>query len=218
MASKGARVPLGLLILSIWGCGGVTPSTSPASSPLFSPTIEDTTRLAPMRHELDRRASRCVDASSCEEVHFARALVSLFENQEAACASFQYVIDHSPASPLAASSKLWLELVGKEEAVSGLTNDQRRISLSELVAQFVRDWLERHLSEQVKPEALTTAQDSTVEQTRVTQGLQKQLRERDRQIAVLRSQLEALKQIDQDHEEMKRTLKRPATLLPMTDR
>ena len=70
------------------------------------------------------------------------------------------------------------------------------------------------LSSLEKSGAPTFTQESIEEQSRVVQMLQKQLRERDRRIAVLRSQLEALKLIDQDHEERKRTLKVPATLLP----
>jgi hypothetical protein len=64
---------------------------------------------------------------------------------------------------------------------------------------------------------LTNTEDLRADQLRVVQVLQKQVRERDRRIAVLRSQLAALKVIDQDHEERKRTLKTPATLLPLMD-
>src|SRR5678816_4127460 len=65
--------------------------------------------------------------------------------------------------------------------------------------------------------ALTNTEDLRADQLRVVQVLEKQLRERDRRIAVLRSQLAALKVIDQDHEERKRTLKTPAMLLPLMD-
>lgn len=65
---------------------------------------------------------------------------------------------------------------------------------------------------------LTATQESIEEQSRVVQVLQKHVRERDRRIAVLQSQLEALKLIDQDHEERKRALKVPATLLPADTR
>ena len=67
------------------------------------------------------------------------------------------------------------------------------------------------------PGALTNTEDLRADQLRVVQVLEKQLRERDRRIAVLRSQLAALKVIDQDHEERKRTLKTPAMLLPLMD-
>jgi hypothetical protein len=160
-------------------------------------------------------ALSCLEVSACEQVHFARALVSLFENREAAGASFRRVIADNPSSPLAPSSILWLQLLANEATAA----DDRR-PLTEITAQFVRDWMERKLVEHrthEKPDALTTAQDSSVDQSGIVQVLQKQVRERDRRIAILRSQLDALKLIDQDHEDRKRTLKMPATLLPMTD-
>jgi hypothetical protein len=215
MVSIGVWIARGLLMLSsLVGCGGVSPSASPLSTPFFLPTAEDTTRLAMVRHELDTRALHCVEALGCQQVHFARALVSLFENQEAARASFRRVIDQSPASPLAASSKLWLRLIG-DNGNPGTSSDAPQNPVTDIAAEFVRDWMERQLAElRDKPVALTPAQESIEEQSRLVQVLQKQVRERDRRIAVLRSQLEALKLIDQDHEERKRTLKVPATLLP----
>ena len=208
--------PLALcLISSLWGCGGVTSSIPPLSSPFFIPTSQDTMRLATLSRELDTRALACLEAPACEQVHFARALVSLFENREAAGASFRRTIADHPSSPLATSSILWLQLLENEDTAA-----DDRSPLTEITAQLVRDWMERELAEHRthgKPDALTTAQESSVEQPGVVQVLQKQVRERDRRIAILRSQLDALKLIDQDHEDRKRTLKMPATLLPMTD-
>jgi hypothetical protein len=203
-----------LLLISLWGCAGVPLSSAP-SAPFFIPTPEDTRRLATLTHELDTMALACLEASGCEQVHFARALVSLFENREAAGASFRRTIADNPSSPLAASSTLWLQLLENEA-----TPADDRSPLMEITAQFVRDWMERELAEHRthgKPDALTTAQDASVDQSGIVHSLHKQVRERDRQIAILRSQLEALKLIDQDHEDRKRTFKMPATLLPMTD-
>ena len=50
-----------------------------------------------------------------------------------------------------------------------------------------------------------------IEQARV-QGLHKQVRDRDRQIAILRGQLEALKLIDEDHQDKARKVRPPASL------
>ena len=63
-----------------------------------------------------------------------------------------------------------------------------------------------------KPVASTIIQAQPVEQHRVLQGLQKQVRDRDHQIAVLRAQLEALKSIDQDQADQQRKVKTPASL------
>lgn len=206
---------LGLLM--IVGCSGVTPRPSPLSSPFFLPTAEDTMRLATLTHELDTKAHQCGDTTACEEVKFGRALVSLFENQEAARASFQGVIRDNPSSPLATSSLLWLQLIG-EEAVMSVSAEKRPSPLHAIAADFVRDWMERQLADRVnvsKPSSNT--KESISEQSRALQVLQKQIRERDRRIAILRSQLEALKVIDHDHEERTRAPRIPATLLPMTE-
>jgi predicted RNase H-like nuclease (RuvC/YqgF family) len=47
------------------------------------------------------------------------------------------------------------------------------------------------------------------------QSLQKQLREKDKRIVELESQLEALKQIDQDYERQKKPLQSPAMRTPI---
>jgi len=215
MPNRSVWCPLSLLLLnSLWGCGGVPLSSAP-SAPFFIPTPEDIRRLATLTHELDTMALACLEASGCEQVHFARALVSLFENREAAGASFRRAIADNPSSPLAASSILWLQLLETEATAA-----DDRSPLTEITAQFVRDWMERELAEyrtHGKPDAPATAQDASVDQSGIVQVLHKQVRERDRRIAILRSQLEVLKLIDQDHEDRKRTLKMPATLLPMTD-
>ena len=53
----------------------------------------------------------------------------------------------------------------------------------------------------------------------LVQSLQRQIRERNKRIAELTSQLDALKVIDQDTEERRRSSRQPATLTPSaTDR
>src|SRR5678815_5514887 len=132
-----------------------------------------------------------------------------FEHKEAARASFLRVIDDNPSRSLAASSKLWLRLIG-EDGTAGTPTEEPQNPLIEITAQLVRDWMEKQLAEFTnsgKPGALTNTEDLMIDQLRVVQVLQKQVRERDRRIALLRSQLDALRLIDQDHEERKRPLK-----------
>lgn len=54
-----------------------------------------------------------------------------------------------------------------------------------------------------------------VEQSGVVESLQKQIRERDKRIEELESQLNALKVIDQDVEKLRRSARPPATLTPI---
>ncbi len=203
-----------LMISSFWGCSTVQQSASTLSKPLFIPTSEDAPRLSMLTHKLDTKALQCVEAANCEQVLFARALVSLFENRETARTAFRHVIDHNPSSPLAGSSQLWLRLMGDDEAdVASMDIDSS--PLNQIVAQFVREWMERQLAERQNFEKLPAppaSQAALVEQSRIVQGVQKQLRERDRQIAILRAQLEALKSIDQDHSNKPRKVKPPSSL------
>lgn len=57
--------------------------------------------------------------------------------------------------------------------------------------------------------------DPVVDLSGKVQSLQRQLRERDKRIAELESQLEALKLIDQDYERQKKLLQPPVTRTPI---
>src|SRR5688500_17185731 len=73
-----------LVILGAWSGSGCSlapvPSPSlPPSAPFFHATSGDTTQLAMWASELDTAALECAPAETCpDDVHFARALVSLF--------------------------------------------------------------------------------------------------------------------------------------------
>jgi hypothetical protein len=80
----------------------------------------------------------------------------------------------------------------------------------------VREWIERQVREREDRQAAPTPTSTPVmpnmqAEARIFQGMQKQLRDRDRQITDLRAQLEALKLIDQDHEQH-RKVRPPASL------
>jgi hypothetical protein len=203
-----------VIMCAFVGCTGVTSVPSELSSPFFVPTTEDTANLSKLSHELDNRALHCLDTATCGEVHFSRALVSLFENQEAARASFRRVIEDHPSSPQAASSRLWLQLIGEEQSVDNTSVPEPHNTLMHLMAQSIRDWMARELSQYLtvqQAESMATEKPRR-ESAAVMLGLQKQVRERDRRIAVLESKLEALKTIDQDEEQRKRAVRLPLTL------
>jgi len=211
MVMRRRQVLLVISLVFISGCGSITPAPSSLSSPLFTPTAEDTQRVAMLAHELDNQALTCLEASTCEEVHFARALVSLFESQEAASASFRRAIENSPSSALSASSRLWLELINDEGSQLHLMNGSQPPVLA-LMAQLIRGWMTRELADHAKPKQVTepaTHQNTVAEFSVVVRALQKQVRERDRRIAILQSQMEDLKLIDEDRENRKRAIKLP---------
>lgn len=201
-----------LLVLgSCWGCATSPLSSTmpPPSAPFFSATSEDTTQLALLASELDTMALGCIAENACnDQVHFSRALLSLFENREAARVSFEQVISRHTSSPLAASSALWLKLL-KDEGPSSPSNDPQRGVLIELIAQGVRQWMTWQLAGPSNHQ-----RTAGLPQPDLMQSLYKQVQERDRRITDLRSQLNALKIIAQDQDERQRKMRPPASLVP----
>ena len=204
-----------LLVLgSSWGCATPPQSSlmlSP-SAPFFNASSEDVTQLAMLASELDTRAAECAGEHPCDDrVHFSRALISLFENREAARASFEQVISLHPSSPFATSSALWLQLL-KDEGLTIPPHDPQRRLLIDLTQQWMREWMapqQRVQANDKKTTSLSPAPD--------VQSLHKKVHERDRRIADLRAQLDALKAIDQDQLD-RRKITQPAPLVPKIER
>ena len=214
MPAKPLKLPVFIFIISsLAGCSGLNRSDA-TTTPMFLPTAEDASRVALLGNELDAKTLRCLEVANCEQVYFGRALVGLFENREVASGNFRRVIDHNPVSPLANSSQLWLRLIGDQKA--GIGSGSESSPTTDLLAQFVREWMERQANEgatfarPAKP--AIAAQELPVGQPHVIQGMQKRLRERDRLIAALRAQLEALRVIDEDHQDKYRKVKPPASM------
>jgi hypothetical protein len=188
------------------------PAESTLTTPFFVSTSEDASRLSVLTNQLNAKALSCSEAASCDQVHYGRGLVSLFENREAARGWFRRVIEQNPASPLAVTSQMWLRLIEKDEQAVGST--QREASaVSQIAVEFVREWIDHQWLERTTAEkTLTPARthEESFDQSRLLLRTQRQLREREQQISALRSQLEALKSIDQ--EEKQRKIKPPASL------
>ena len=196
MKPNKARWLVTFVIVGAWTGCAIAPLPSPLpspSAPFFRATSEDITQLSILASELDAAALECASAETCtDEVHFSRALVSLFENREAARASFEHVITLHPASPLVAPSTLWLQLL-RDDGLSTTSNDPQRRILIELSAHWARDWIGWRLAATARAERKAAFGTPVA-----TQAFQKQLQEKDRRIAELRFQLNALKLIDQD--------------------
>lgn len=65
------------------------------------------------------------------------------------------------------------------------------------------------------PISIEQKRDPVPNESAVVQALKKQLRDRDKRIEELESQLEALKVIDQDFEERRKPVRPPVTLTPI---
>jgi TolA-binding protein len=193
----------------LWGCATHPSSAVHTAKPFFQPSSEDTIQLASLASELDTLASECAAEGVCEDrVHFTRALVSLFENREAARASFEQVVNLYPLSPVAASSALWLQLLRNDHLAMPSDTPQQRILL-ELTAQSVREWLGR---QSIGPRSQT--KPGGFPKFGIVQALSKQVQEREKRIAELRAQLDALKLIDQEQQDRHRKMRAPISVLP----
>jgi hypothetical protein len=207
-----SSIPTSLLILLLasgWGCAHVAAVGPPTAAPFFQLASEDRAQLATIASELDTLASECAAEGVCEDrVHFARALVSLFENREAARASFEQVVNLYPSSLVAASSALWLQLLRNDNLAVPSDTPQQRILL-DLTAQSVREWLAR---QSVGPRSQT--KPGGFPKAGIVQALSKQVQEREKRIAELRAQLDALKLIDQEQQDRHRKMRAPISVLP----
>ena len=192
------RYGSGLLLTGIlWGCSMVTsspPPSPPTSAPLFHADATDIATLQAVRREQDTLLTTCAQHQSCDQVHFTRAMVLLFQNREEAATSFQQAIAVAPNGSFADPSKLWIRFLANRSLYS-TTNDKPSEALLEVMKGTVRAWLER-------PRAVGAAKSATTESVKnldpSIHNLQLQIRTRDKRIAELTDQLEALKQIDLD--------------------
>jgi hypothetical protein len=149
----------------------------PGSAPLFQADATDTVLLQAVHREQETLLSTCTQHQSCDQVHFTRAMVALFQNGEVAAASFQKAIAVAPNGPFADSSALWIRFLANRTFHPASADKPNGALL--VMKGFVRTWLG-----QQRAAAVPT--------------LQRRIRSRDKRIAELTDQLHALKQIDLD--------------------
>jgi len=171
------------------------PAPPPTPTPLFHADATDTAILQVVRREQDTLLSTCAQQQSCDQVYFTRAMVLLFQNREEAATSFQQAIAVAPNGPFADPSTLWVRFLANR-SLSPISNDESSEALLDVMKGTVRAWLERPRV------AVGTAKSATTETVKnpdpSVHNLQLQIRTRDKRIAELTDQLEALKQIDLD--------------------
>lgn len=172
---------LAILLIFLGACSSTPPSspssfsspTGPSSAPFFTPSPQETKFYRTLIREQDEHLRKCAHDHTCDRAHFTRALTALYENQAVAAKHFQEIVQTYPKSPLAPLSGSWLRLLQE----SSSSADQRYPLLSQMTQWMIRDLLYK---EQVARRELTN---------------------RDRKLAELSAQIEALKQIDREIKE-----------------
>jgi hypothetical protein len=181
-------------------------STPPSgSAPLFQADATDTVILQTVQREQEVLLSTCTQHQSCDQVHFTRAMIALFQNGEAATASFQQAIATAPKGPFSDSSARWIRFLSNRTS-HPTPADEPNGALS-VMKGLVRTWLgqQRAASASVALRAGETAKNPDL----AVHTLRQRIRSRDKRIAELSDQLSALKQIDSDaHRNSKLSLSR----------
>ena len=190
------RYGSGLLMAGmLWGCAMVNGTPPPDSAPLFQADAADTVILQAVHREQEPMLSTCTQHRSCDQVHFTRAMIALFQNGEAAAASFHQAITVAPKGPFANSSALWIRFLANR-TIYPASADEPNGALLEVMKGLVRAWLEqqRAVSASATLRDVETARSPDL----AVPTLQRRIRDRDNRIAELTDQLSALKRIDLD--------------------
>jgi hypothetical protein len=175
-------------IASSWGCTALTLSpVEPASTsaPFLLADSSDLIALQAMGQKHDGLLQNCGKAKGCEELHYTRGLIALFESGSAATSHFTEVIASAPSSPFAASSARWIHLLE-----TGLSSSSREYALrAELSYQVLNQLLDA--------EASSPQMTSPRAASRPSAPLQQRVKDQEKKIAELTMQLNLLKHIEQ---------------------
>ena len=81
------RYGSGLLMTGmLWGCAMVNGTPPPSTAPVFQADATDTAILQTVHREQEALLKTCTQHRSCDQVHFTRAMIALFQNGDAAIA------------------------------------------------------------------------------------------------------------------------------------
>ena len=179
------RLIIGWLSL-IWAAtGGCASWESPApmSQPYFVVDSAEAKTFHALGKKQDAVTAKCTEHTSCDHAYFTRALIGLYESRDVATKYFEKVIGVAPKSPLAASSKLWLQQLQQYPApverswfssvMSAPGISESQVTMGQTSDRLVRDLLDREMMIQ----QLRTSKDIDAQ---TLDQLQRELAERDR--------------------------------------
>ena len=183
-----------LLTGMLGGCVMVNGSPPPISAPIFQADANDTVLVQAVQREHHKLLSTCAQRQSCDQVHFTRAMIALFQNGEVATASFQQAIAVAPNGPFADSSARWVRFLTNRTSHSTPADEPN--GPFAVMKGLVRTWLGQQRT--ASAAATLRAVDMADNPKLPVHSLQRQIRDRDKRIAELTDQLSTLKQIDSD--------------------
>lgn len=126
------------------------------SQPYFTVEAGEAKSLHALGKKLEMLVQKCAERNSCDHVYFTRALLGLYESRDIALKYFEKVIVAAPKSPLASSSKLWIQLLEHHAApieqswfqsvMSAPAISESQAILAQASDRLVRDLLDRELT------------------------------------------------------------------------
>ena len=192
---------------------------SPAT--ILNPDPQDAKFLDVLGVRADNQLSKCRNPEGCTQAHFLKGLTALHSNTDVARYHFQKVIESSPQHRVSQASRVWLWLLDELRP-----SKSQPASAKDMTRELVRALLQRDLglleelplhttvSSDLKPHLIAqeTKVNALSEQihelsqevaTLKTESasihlLQQELQARDKKVAQLTSQLDALRRIDQE--------------------
>jgi hypothetical protein len=189
--------PFGVFILLVlvwqWGCSTIP---APANGPYFTPDAADGKMLQGLVKKQEALIPKCGAKGTCDHVFFTRALAALYENQETALRYFEKVIATAPKSQLAASSKLWIQVLQNgtmpphrswvQAMADGPAISRTNLILNQAAERTVRDLLDREwVIQQLR--SVQEADSQSVE------SLHRELQEQEKKVEALSSKRDATK-------------------------
>ncbi|HJT22051.1 MAG TPA: hypothetical protein VJ746_16370 [Nitrospira sp.] len=198
-----------LVLVTVSGCTTLHQEAPSASRPVFALTDSDRAEFVGWAQELDKVSLSCTEAT-CDEITYTKGLVALFESQQTARTLLEPLASKLPTSSIGESSALWLHVLDTEQ--NGLSHPSMV-----LLAQLVRESIRRTLNN-IQTRDLQGVPGTVEPKPReagTLRTVQRQLKERDRRIAELTAQLEALKTIDHDAEHRTKPLRVPSQVAPL---
>jgi len=168
----------------------------PLSQPYFVADGADAKSLHAWAKKQDALALKCAEHNSCDHVYYTRALLGLYESRESASRYFEKLIAVAPKSSLAASGKLWLQLLQHHAApidqswvqsvMTAPEISESQSVLAQASDRLVRDLLERELVIQ-QLRSMKEADAQSLE------SLQRELAERERKLDALTGKKDSTK-------------------------
>lgn len=157
-AIHGSLIPGAMSCLLFFaGCAAWSPAPQ-FSQPYFTADPGELKSLQALAKKQELLAQKCAERNSCEQVYYTRALVGLYESRDSASKYFEKVIAVAPKSPLASSSKLWIELIERHAApieqswlqsvMAAPAISESQAILAQASSRLVRDLLDRDLTVQ----------------------------------------------------------------------